>query len=134
MGARPVIALADAFHDEAEMYAASLQHEGFDVRIITTSDVAAAARQIHDIAPDAVLTRILPRRFGIELVTQLRRDPRMANRPVLVITSLTYHENELRDAKAAGATEVLLLPQTAEDLAHMIRGYLRHAARRLRRA
>jgi DNA-binding response OmpR family regulator len=134
MGARPVIALADPLPDEAEMYAASLWHEGFDVRIITTSDAAAAATEIHDIVPDAVLTRILPRRFGIDLVIQLRRDPLLADRPVLVITSLTYHEAELRDARAAGATEVLLLPQTAEDLAHLIRGYLRRAPRRLRRA
>ena len=49
MGARPVIGLADAFLDEAEMYEASLRHEGFDVRMITTVDVVVAAAQVHAI-------------------------------------------------------------------------------------
>ncbi len=123
---RPLIALADAFHDEAEMYAMSLEHQGFDVRTVTTVDVTRAAKQIRQIAPDVVLTRILPGRFGIELVTLLRRDPIMADRPLLIITSLTNHMNVLRDARACGATEVLLLPKSAEDLADVIRGHLLH--------
>ena len=134
MGARPVIALADAFLDEAEMYEASLRHEGFDVRMLTTLDVVVAAAQVHAIAPDAVLTRILPRRFGIELVTLLRRNPIMAERPLFILTSLSHHEAELRDARACGATDVLLLPQSTQDLARLIRRCLRHPPRKVRPA
>lgn len=118
------IALADAFHEEAEMYAASLAHYGFEVSLIRTGDVSLALDVICRLRPDAVLTRILPGRFGIELAQRLRADALMASRPILILTSLA-HSAILQEARACGATEVLLLPVSAEDIAHRLRHHLR---------
>lgn len=118
------IALADAFHDEAEMYAASLEHYGFEVRRFETADVTLVCTAILRLQPDAVLTRILPGRFGIELVRRLRADRQMATRPILILTSLA-HSDILEEAHHCGATDVLLLPATADDIAARLRHHLR---------
>ena len=124
---RPIVvrvALADAFHEEAEMYAIALAHYGFDVGPIRTSDVSLAVEIIRRLQPDAVLTRILPGRFGIELVRRLRTEASMARRPILILTSLT-HSDILQEARSCGATEVLLLPVTADQIAQLLRRHLR---------
>jgi DNA-binding response OmpR family regulator len=122
------VALADAFHDEAEMYAASLTHYGFDVRPIRTEDLSLAVDTICRLRPDAVITRILPGRFGIDLVRRLRADATMAPRPIVILTSLT-HSDILCAARACGATEVMLLPIGAEVIAARLRHFLRSGRR-----
>lgn len=118
------IVLADGFHEEAEMYAASLEHYGFEVTPIRTGDVSLALDVICRVQPDAVLTRILPGRFGIELVHRLRSDPSMGSRPVLILTSLA-HSPLLQEARTCGATEILLLPVDVEEIARILRRHLR---------
>jgi DNA-binding response OmpR family regulator len=118
------VALADAFHEEAEMYAAALAPYGFDVRPIRTGDVSLAVRMVRRLQPDAVLTRILPGRFGIELVRRLRAEPSMASRPIVIFTSLA-HSDILEEARHCGATEVLLLPASADQIAQLLRRHLR---------
>ena len=118
------IALADAFHEEAEMYAAALAHYGFDVRPIRTGDVVLAFDAIRRLEPDAILTRILPGRFGIELVQRLRTDVSMASRPILILTSLA-HSDVLEEARNCGANEVMLLPATPDEIAQRLRRHLR---------
>ena len=117
------LALADGFHEEAEMYAASLEHCGFEVRTIQTSDVSVAVDMISRLRPDAVLTRILPGRFGIDLVRQLRATLWMARRPIIILTSLA-HSPILKEARTCGATEVLLLPVSADEIAQILRRHL----------
>jgi DNA-binding response OmpR family regulator len=117
------IALADAFHDEAEMYAAALEHYGFAVHPIETADVTLACAAIVRLRPDAVLTRILPGRFGIDLVRRLRADVTMARRPIVIFTSLA-HSDVLDEARGCGATDVLLLPVGVDDIAQILRRHL----------
>lgn len=113
------IALADAYHDEAEMYRTSLEHYGFDVTCITVPDVGDAAETIACVRPDAVVTRILPGRFGVLLTEELRKDPRTTNIPIIVITSLSQPE-ALTSVRSAGADEIVLLPSAPDDLANVI--------------
>jgi len=117
------IALADAFHDEAEMYAAALEHYGFEVHPIETADVTLAFAAIIRLRPDAVLTRILPGRFGIDLVRRLRADVAMARRPILIFTSLA-HSDILQEARFCGATDVLLLPVGVDEITQILRRHL----------
>ena len=121
---RPRIALADAFNDEREMYVDSLGHEGFDVRTVSTLDLAEAVEQIRSLAPDAVLVRILPGRFGIELIRRLRADRTLGHRPMMILTSST-HADILREAHDCGAADVLILPITGEQIADLLRRRLR---------
>jgi len=118
------IALADAFHDEAEMYAASLAPYGFEVHPIETANVVRASEIILRLYPDAVVTRILPGRFGIELVRVLRTNVVMTTVPMVILTSLA-HTPLLEEARCCGATEVLLLPVTADEIANLLRRHLR---------
>ncbi len=118
------IALADAFDEEAEMYAASLEHYGFDVYLIQTGDVLLASETILRLSPDAVLTRILPKRFGIELVRVLRTNVVMTTVPIVILTSLG-HSKILEEARCCGATEVLLLPVGADEIADLLGRHLR---------
>jgi len=123
------IALADAFHDEAEMYAASLEHYGFQVHPIQTGDVRLASNMILRLAPDAVVTRILPGRFGIDLVRVLRANGAMTTLPIFILTSLA-HSPLLEEARRCGATEVMLLPVTSEQIAQVLRRHLQPGRRR----
>jgi CheY-like chemotaxis protein len=114
-----VIALADYLPEEVEMYAEGLRRFGLDVVPVTTEQPAEAAESIRSMPCDAVVTRILPSKFGIELLHALRQDARTKYLPAIVITSLI--SRSLHDeARAAGATEVLLLPQTPEQIAKAI--------------
>ena len=120
-----VVAFSDYLLDEVEMYAEGLRT--FGVRVVPViGDVAIqAANTIANTACDAVITRILPGHFGIELVRAMRADEKTAHLPVLVITSLP--PPPLPEAeRETGAPEVLLLPQTPEQLARAIRRLLRH--------
>jgi len=122
------VALADAFHDEAEMYAATLTHYGFEICPIRTEDLSVAVAAICRLRPDAVITRILPGRFGIDLVRRLRADIDMASRPMLILTSLT-RPDILQEARSCGATEVMVLPVGADVIAERLREYLRSGRR-----
>ena len=118
------IALADAFHHEAEIYAASLAHYGFEVHPVETGDVLRASEIIVRLHPDAVLSRILPGRFWIELVRVLRTNLGMTRLPIVILTSLV-HSTRLEEARQCGATEVILLPASAQAIADVLRRHVR---------
>jgi two-component system phosphate regulon response regulator PhoB len=115
----PLIALADYLPDEVEMYVEGLRRFGFEVLPVETEQATEAAKTIGNVPCDAVVTRILPCKFGIELLRALRGDDRTKDLPVIVITS--FPSPALHDeARAAGATDVLLLPQTPEHIARAV--------------
>ena len=106
------------------MYAASLAHYGFEVRPVETGDVLRASEIIVGLHPDAVLSRILPGRFGIELVRVLRTNLGMTTLPIVILTSLA-HSTRLEEARQCGATEVILLPASAQAIADVLRRHVR---------
>lgn len=105
------------------MYAASLEHYGFEVHPIQTADALLASGTVLRLYPDAVLTRILPGRFGIDLVRILRTNAVMSTLPIFILTSLA-HSKILEEARTCGATDVLLLPVGAEEIAQTLRRHL----------
>lgn len=48
----------------------------------------------------------------------------MASRPIVIFTSLA-HSDILEEARHCGATEVLLLPASADQIAQLLRRHLR---------
>jgi DNA-binding response OmpR family regulator len=92
--------------------------------VIQTGDVLLASETILRLSPDAVLTRILPKRFGIELVRALRTNVVMTTVPIVILTSLG-HSRILEEARCCGATEVLLLPVGADEIADLLGRHLR---------
>jgi two-component system, cell cycle response regulator DivK len=90
------------------IHSAFLQSRGF--RVITAGDGEAgleAARQHH---PDLiVLDHSLPRRTGVEVARELRRDPDMAAIPILMMTAHAFGAVG-RKALAAGCVGFLNKP------------------------
>jgi DNA-binding response OmpR family regulator len=125
---RPRVVFSDPFHDEVQMYASALEFVGFEVVALTEPDLTRAVAKVRELQPDAVVTRILPLRFGIELVLQLRKDPQLGRIPMLILTSLTQPEI-LRDARASGANEVLVIPVGPDAVARRLRYHLRQRRR-----
>ena len=121
------IVIVDYIRDELEMYVEGLGAHGLSVVPIEAKTVDQAAAAIEHTPCAAVVTRIMPERFGIDLIRRLRVNPATARLPVVVISSLpvpSVHE----EAREAGAAEVLLLPQTPDSVADAVKRAIRRAA------
>lgn len=117
---RRLVAIADPFPDEAELYQLAFGAAGFALHALPTDDPAKAASAALNARPHLVVTRILPGRFGIGLVGALRRQEETAHVPILVLT--TYVDPRLHEeARQAGASDVLLLPVDPEELVKLAR-------------
>lgn len=91
---------------------------------IQTADVLLAADTILRRHLDGVVTRILPGRFGIELVRALRARVGAATLPIVILTSLA-HSTILDEARCCGATEVMLLPVNVDEIVTVLHRHLR---------
>jgi DNA-binding response OmpR family regulator len=87
---------------------------GDDFEYLEASDGQAALDQAREAKPDLVILDVmLPRRNGLEVLTEIRRSPDLAGTPVVVITAWTHAESS---ALAAGANRVLGKPFEPDDL------------------
>jgi DNA-binding response OmpR family regulator len=118
-----VVAIADPFPDEAELYHMAFGHSGFALHALPTHDAEVAARSAAEAGAHLVVTRILPGKFGISLCRALRAERRTARIPVLVLT--TYPAPMLHgEAREAGADDLLLLPADPDELVKRARHLL----------
>ena len=112
---RRVVAIADPFPDESELYHMAFGSSGFGLHTLPTHDAGVAARSVLDSGAHLVVTRILPGKFGISLVRALRAETKTSHVPVLVLT--TYPSQALHvEAQDAGADDLLLLPVDPDEL------------------
>ncbi|VAW56297.1 Signal transduction histidine kinase CheA [hydrothermal vent metagenome] len=59
-----------------------------DMKVITAKDGIDAVSQLQEVMPDVMLLDIeMPRMDGYEVATHVRNDPRLANLPIIMITS-----------------------------------------------
>lgn len=123
-----IVVLADPFPDEYELYRSTLSQAGFEVVALDTTDAAKAAATVVERRPQAVITRIRPGVFGIELTRHVREHAATKCTPVILIT--TYTEQSMHaTAWAAGADAVFLLPLTPTALIQALRRELRSRER-----
>ena len=89
----------------AEMYRLQLEHDGFDVVVATTGEIAESS--VAADAPDIVLLDLLlPDRSGFEVLASLNEG--LPNRPPVVILS-NYGESAMMDrGRSLGAIEYLV--------------------------
>jgi DNA-binding response OmpR family regulator len=89
---------------------------------VEVSDGEAALAQTRDVRPDLVILDVmLPRRNGLEVLTEIRRSPELADIPVVVVTAWTHAESS---ALAAGANRVLGKPFDPDDLTAAVEALL----------
>lgn len=111
--------------DLGETIAYNLEREGYACRKATHGDAALA--EVRRSAPDLiVLDRMLPGRSGDEVVSELRRDPRTAGIPVLMLTAKAEESDELVGF-ALGADDYVTKPFSMKLLLARVSALLRRA-------
>jgi DNA-binding response OmpR family regulator len=99
-----------------------LEQEGYEVRSATTGrdGLAEMTRERPDLV---ILDLMLPDVSGYEVCQQARRDPALADTPILVLTARAQ-EAERQKGLAVGATEYLTKPfrvaELRERVAHLL--------------
>lgn len=100
-----------------------LAREGYQV--ITAKDGVDALEHLVETIPDVMLSDIeMPRMDGFDLVRNVRADPRLADLPVIMITSRTA-EKHRNYALEIGANEYLGKPYEEERLLELIAGFVK---------
>jgi DNA-binding response OmpR family regulator len=91
-----------------------LEQEGYEVRSATTGrdGLAEMTRERPDLV---ILDLMLPDVSGYEVCQQARRDPALADTPILVLTARAQ-EAERQKGLAVGATEYLTKPFRVAEL------------------
>jgi CheY-like chemotaxis protein len=87
------ILVVDDDPDVTEYLSSFLEDEGYEVA--SAGDERAALEEVERSSPDAILIDVmLPGRSGLDLLVRLRRDPRWAEIPLVLVTG---DDNVLKD-------------------------------------
>lgn len=106
-----VVLLVDDDRSSLDLMAAYLATSG--LRLERATDGLEAVRLAQTLRPEAVVLDIrLPHLDGWQVLDRLRRDPRTAHIPVVIVSVLDERARGL----ASGASEYLLKPVSREDL------------------
>jgi two-component system cell cycle response regulator DivK len=121
----PLVLLADDDYDNREMYAGYLTANGF--RVAAARDGAQAIRLAKQLRPAIIVLDVqMPRVDGIAATRTIRRDEKLHDTPILVVTA---YDAEEQDALNAGANAVCVKPCMPADLIIVIQQLLRRAAK-----
>ncbi len=118
----PLIMIVDDSLTVRKITSRMLTREGFEV--MTAKDGVDALQMLADRAPDVILLDIeMPRMDGFEFAKTLKREPRHANIPIIMITSRTAEKHRNR-AKELGVDLYLGKPYQEEELLRNLREML----------
>jgi DNA-binding response OmpR family regulator len=121
----PTVILALEDHREANLLGFQMQRLGWTARV--AQDGEAALQMALSQRPLAILADLrLPRRNGLELCSVLRRDPELAEVPILLFSG-TFTEEERIEVLRAGGDEVLQKPFSNEALFALLRRLIARA-------
>jgi DNA-binding response OmpR family regulator len=110
-----------------ELLRVNFEMEGYEV--LRASDGEQGLAKARDEAPDVVLCDIMmPRLDGIELVTRLRRDPRTAELPI-VLLSAKAQKLEVDRGLSVGADDYVTKPFDPLELLDRVNAVLAKSRR-----
>lgn len=82
--------------DSAIIFSEAVKRAGFEVE--TIRDGEAALERLATVEPDVVILDLnLPRVSGVDILRQIRSDPRLANTHVVVVTAHDEMINSIQD-------------------------------------
>ncbi len=117
------ILLVEDETDLAEVVTYHLEREGYACRRVADGDAAIA--EVHRRPPDlVVLDRMLPKLSGDEVALRLKRDPRSAAIPIIMLTAKAEESDELIGF-ALGADDYIRKPFSVKLLLARISAVLR---------
>lgn len=100
--------------DAAELFAEMMRISGYHV--VKTSKSAPAIEMMTTEKPDVILLDIMmPEISGLDILRQMRRDPALANIPVIVVTAKGMPA-DIKNGMEAGASTYLTKPVGFLDL------------------
>ena len=111
--------------DIREMLCFSLGRAGFTVRDAGSAE--KALRALDEALPDLlIIDWMLPGMSGVELARRLRRDPRTADLPLLMLTARGEESDKLKSFDA-GVDDYVTKPFSPRELVARVRALLRRA-------
>jgi len=120
------IVIVEDEKDMADLVARRLTREGYAVE--TASDGVAGLDKIRSRLPDLALVDImLPRMSGLDLLSELRKEPRTANIPVVIMTA-KGEESDVVLGLHLGADDYVIKPFSLSVLTARVAAVLRRAA------
>ena len=82
------------------------ESDGFQVELVTEGNIVIDA--IKKFSPDFILLDILlPRKNGLDILKELKSDPKLKKIPVMIISNL-FDSKSMKDAKDLGAIEYMV--------------------------
>lgn len=121
--AAPRVLLAEDTAVTRQLITQILQQGGFEV--LAVPDGAQALAALHAQPPDLLLTDVeMPELGGLELVRRVRADPRTANLPVVLLTSLDSPGDRAAGAEAGADAYLVKGEFSQEALLHTVRRLL----------
>jgi len=113
MDQKTVLIIEDE-EDAAELFAEMMRVSGF--RVLKTSKSAPALSMMSTDKPDIVLLDIMmPEISGLDILRQMRRDPSLANIPVIMVTAKSMPA-DIKNGMEAGASTYLTKPVGFQEL------------------
>jgi two-component system phosphate regulon response regulator PhoB len=120
------ILIADDEAHVVELVRVTLEDER--VRVIEASDGATALAAAAGFEPELIFLDVnLPDLSGLEVCRRLRRDPRLADARIVMLTAAAQQDDIARGL-AAGANHYLTKPFSPVRLLSLVEGLLPHTA------
>lgn len=115
---KPTVLIAEDDRDLSEVLWLNLRLAGFNV--VTAADGDTALRLALEHAPEVVVLDVMmPERDGLEVLQDLRSDPRTSGIPVVVVTAATAEE-QIWAGWQAGADHYLTKPVRLAGLVELV--------------
>ena len=122
ISAKPLILVGD--DDEDNLLLLSYALEPLNCAILTATDGVSALSLSRTYQPDLILLDVLmPYMDGTEVVSQLRKDPKIKTTPVIAVTALAVVEDRER-LLLAGFNDYISKPYMLEDIEATVCRYL----------
>jgi two-component system response regulator RpaA len=122
---RPCLLLIDHDQDLCDRLVRELNGAGFDTRFAL--DGIQGQALAHQLQPDLiVLDLLLPKVDGLTLCMRLKRDPRTADVPLMILTTLREISDKVSGFNA-GADDYVIKPFDSEELVARLRAMLRRS-------
>ena len=119
MSEQKKIVIVEDEPDTAEMFAEMMRLSGYEV-LKSYGGTPAIALISHEIPDAVVLDVMMPDLSGLEVLRFLRRDPRLAKIPVIVVSAKSL-PSDIKNGLDAGANIYLTKPVAFQDLNDAVR-------------
>jgi DNA-binding response OmpR family regulator len=124
--AQKTVMIIEDEEDAAELFAEMMRVSGF--RVLKTSKSSPAISMMNADKPDIVLLDLMmPEISGLEILRQMRRDPNLANIPVIMVTAKGM-PTDIKNGMEAGASTYLTKPVGFHELKEAVERTLGLAA------